>query len=83
MAVRCSDGDCMFKCDETCHKDKIIIDDNNRRISKQMESMQDKQCVQGVCQFCGMDGYYDEIDKNNRDELRDGWLILSDITAQF
>jgi len=38
MNVKCSDGDCIFQFDETCHKDEITIDDYNRCISKTTES---------------------------------------------
>jgi len=32
--VRCTDGDCIFQFDETCHKDEIEIDDHNKCGSK-------------------------------------------------
>jgi hypothetical protein len=35
--VRCSDGDCIYQSDETCHKEEIVIDDHNRCISKKDE----------------------------------------------
>ena len=33
--------------------------------------MQDKQCIDGICQFCGRNGRPDEEDS----ELEDGWLV--------
>lgn len=41
--------------------------------------MKDKQCVDGICQFCGRNGRPDEEDS----DLEDGWLVLSDVTAQL
>ena len=35
--VSCSDGDCIFQFDETCHAKEIRIDDNNKCISKETE----------------------------------------------
>lgn len=35
--VRCSDGDCIFQFDETCHADEIGVDDNNKCVTKQIE----------------------------------------------
>jgi len=44
--------------------------------------MKDKQRVDGVCQFCGTDGFHDEEAHEAAEELQDGWLVLSDVTAQ-
>ncbi len=41
--------------------------------------LKDKQCVDGVCQFCGRNGRPEEEDS----DLEDGWLVLRDVTAQF
>ena len=41
--------------------------------------IKDKQCIDGVCQFCGRNGRPDEEES----ELEDGWLVLSDVTAQL
>ena len=44
--------------------------------------MKDKQRVEGVCQCCGRDGFHDEEAHEAAEELQDGWLVLSDVTAQ-
>jgi len=45
--------------------------------------MKEKQCVDGFCQFCGTDGFSDEESHEAAEELQDGWLVLSDVTAQL
>ncbi len=35
--IRCTDGDCLFQFDETCHKPEIQIDDSHRCASRETE----------------------------------------------
>ena len=44
-----------------------------------MPELKDKQSIDGICQFCGRNGRPDEEDS----DLEDGWLVLSDVTAQL
>jgi hypothetical protein len=37
IEVRCTDGDCIFQLDDTCHAKEIRINDCNQCISKQTE----------------------------------------------
>ena len=41
--------------------------------------IKDKQCIDGVCQFCARNGRSDK----EEGELEDGWIVLSNVTAQF
>jgi hypothetical protein len=45
--------------------------------------IKEKQGVDGVRQFCGTDGFSDEESHEAAEELQDGWLVASDVTAQL
>jgi hypothetical protein len=52
-------------------------------MAKPEERIQEKQCIEGICQFCGRDGYYDEEKEEPRDDLQEGWLGLFDTTVDI
>ena len=52
-------------------------------MAKPEKRIPEKQCIEGICQFCGRDGYYDEEEMSPCDDLQDGWIALNDVTAQI
>lgn len=35
--IACTDGDCIFQCDEICHKSEVQIDDSHQIVSRRTE----------------------------------------------
>jgi hypothetical protein len=52
-------------------------------MDKKEKEMPDKQCIEGVCQFCGKDGYYNEEEMKPCQDIQEGWIGLFDVTAQM